>query len=116
MAGVPTELLCSIVLAGGDQIDKGLEGLDYLAKSAGNSSRIPIWMRNCLGEWLCLEPLERMIARIISKASTNQINNQLTNQTNQPIKPIIDQSRPTEQVIENDGSARPTTLAKAETN
>ena len=36
---MPTELLCSIVLAGDDQIDEGLEGVDDPAKSAGNFDR-----------------------------------------------------------------------------
>ena len=36
MPGVPTEQLCSIVLAGGDQIDEGLEDIDDPAKSVGN--------------------------------------------------------------------------------
>ena len=39
MAGVPTKLPCSIVLAGGDQINEGLEGLDDPAKSASNLGR-----------------------------------------------------------------------------
>ena len=33
---MPTKLLCSIVLAVGDQMDKGLEGLDDPAKSIGD--------------------------------------------------------------------------------
>ena len=41
-AGVPTELLCSIVLAGGDQIDEGLEDLDDLAKNVSNPDRDPM--------------------------------------------------------------------------
>ena len=57
-----------------------------------------------------------MIARTILKASTNQTNDQPTNWTNQWIKPTIDQSRPTDRVIENNGLARPATLAKTETN
>ena len=56
-----------------------------------------------------------MITRTILKASANQTNHWPTNQTNQPIKPTIDQSRPTNQVIENEGLRRPATLAKAET-
>ena len=57
-----------------------------------------------------------MIARTISKASTNQNNDRPTDQTNQPIEQTIDRSRPTDQVIENDGLARPATLAKAKIN
>ena len=75
-----------------------------------------IWMCDRLVEWFRLKPLKKMIARMISKASTNQTNNQSTNSTNQPIKLTIDQLRPTNQVIENDGLARPATLAKAKTN
>ena len=44
---MPTELLCSIILAGGDLIDEGLEDLDDLAKSAGNPGEGPLWMRDC---------------------------------------------------------------------
>ena len=44
------ELLCSILLAGGDQIDEGLEGPDDLAKNVGNPGGGPVWMRNCLGK------------------------------------------------------------------
>ena len=46
----PIELLCSIVLAGGDQIDEGLEGLDGPAKSVGNFGGYLICMRDCLKE------------------------------------------------------------------
>ena len=113
---MPTELLCSIVLADGNQIDEGLEGLDDLAKSAGNPGGSPMWICDCLGEWFRLESLRRMIAKTISNVLTNQANDQPTNWTNQPIKPTIDQLRPTNQVIENDGLARPATLAKAKTN
>ena len=75
MAGVLTELLCSIVLASGDQIDEGLEGLDDSAKSVGNLGGGPMWMRDCLGKEFRLKSLRKMIARMISKASTNQTNN-----------------------------------------
>ena len=44
-----------------------------------------------------------MIARTILKASTNQINDWPTDQTNQSIKPIIDRLRSTNQVIKNNG-------------
>ena len=81
-ARVPTELPCSIVLAGGDQMDEGLEGLDDPAKSTGNPGGGPMWMRDCLGEWFRLELLRRMIARTISKTSTNQTNDQPTDWTN----------------------------------
>ena len=55
---------------------KGLEiYLDDLAICARNPGGGPIGMRNCLREWLHLEPLRRMIARTILKASTNQTNN-----------------------------------------
>ena len=57
-----------------------------------------------------------MIVRTISKALRNQTNNWLTDQTNQLIEPTIDQLRPTNQLIKNDGSKKPATLAKAETN
>ena len=111
--GVPTELLCIIVLAGGDRMNEGLEGLDNSTNSAGNPSGGPMWMRDCSGEWLRLEPLRRIIARTISKALTNQTNNRPINWTNQLIKPTIDQSRPTNQVIENNGSARPGDFCKS---
>ena len=50
------------------------------------------------------------------KALINQTNNQSTNQTNQAIQPTIEQSRPIDQGIENNGSARLVTLAEAKTN
>ena len=50
MAGVPTELLYSIVLAGSDRMDEGLKGLDDPAKSVGNLYEGPIWMRDCSEE------------------------------------------------------------------
>ena len=110
------QLLCSIVLASGDQMDEDLKGLNDSAKNAGNPGRGPMWMRDRSGEWFRLKPPRRMIARTISKASTNQTNDQPTNWTNQSIKPTIDQLRPIDQVIENNGLASPATLAIAETN
>ena len=112
-AKVPIELLCSIVLVGGNWINKGLEGLDDSAKSAGNLVGGLMWMRDRSGEWFCLEPLRRMIARTISKASTNRTNNWPANQTNQPIKATINQLRPTNRVTENDGLARPGNFGKS---
>ena len=109
---MPTELFCSIVLAGRDQIDKGLEGLHHPAKSAGNPGRDLMWMRDCSGEWFRLEPLRKMIARMISKASTHWTNNWPTNQTNQLIKLTIDQL--INQVIKNDGFARPRDFSKSQ--
>ena len=47
---MPTELLCSIVLAGGNQMDEGVKGLDDPAKSAGDPGGGPMWMRDCSGE------------------------------------------------------------------
>ena len=41
-AEMPTELPCSIVLAGDDQMDESLEGLNDFAKNAGNLVRGPI--------------------------------------------------------------------------
>ena len=41
-SGVLTELLCSILLAGGDRMNKGLEDLDDPAKSAGDPSGGPM--------------------------------------------------------------------------
>ena len=48
-----------------------------------------------------LELLKKMIVKKILKESTNQINDWLTNQTNQLIKPIIEQLnyQPIEQTI-----------------
>ena len=111
-AGVQTKLLCSIVLAGGDQIDEGLEGLDDPIKSASDPGEGPIWMHDCLGKWFRLKPLKRMIARTIWKVSTNQTNDWPTNQTNQPIKPTINRSRPTNQVIKNNGLTKPSNFGK----
>ena len=48
--------------------------LDDPAMCAGDLDGGPMWMRDCLGERFRLEPLWRMIARTISKASSNQIN------------------------------------------
>ena len=48
MVGVPTKLPYSIILAGGDQIDKGLESLDDHTKNKSNLGRGPIWMRDYL--------------------------------------------------------------------
>ena len=111
---MPTKLLCSIVLAGGDQMDEVLESLDDLAKSVGNLGRDPMWMRDCSGEWFHLELLRRMIARTISKVSTNWTEDWPTDQTNQQIKPTIYWLRPTDQVIENDGLARPDDFGKTQ--
>ena len=46
---MPTELLYSIVLAGGHQIDKGLDGLNDPARSAGDLDRDLMGMRDCTG-------------------------------------------------------------------
>ena len=35
-----------------------------------------MWMRDRSGEWFCLEPLRRMIAKTISKASFDRTNDQ----------------------------------------
>ena len=98
------------------RINQDQESLDNPAICAVNPGGGPIWMRDCLRKWFCLELLRKMIARTISKASTNQTNNQPTNQINQPIEPIIDRSRSTNQVIKNTSSARPAILTKAKTN
>ena len=79
MTELSTELLCSIVLADGNQMDKGLEGLDNLAKSTNNPGGNLMYMRDCSREWFCLELLKKMIARMISKASTNQTHDWPTN-------------------------------------
>ena len=98
-------------------MEEGLEViLDDPAICAGDPGGSPIWMRDYSREWFRLEPLKRMIARMILKASTHWTNNRPTDQTNQPIKPMIDRLRPTDQVIKNNGLARPATLAKAKTN
>ena len=47
---MPTELFCSIKLAGGSQMDKGLESLDNLAKSVDNLGGGPISMHDSLGK------------------------------------------------------------------
>ena len=46
MAGVQTELLCSIVLKDDDQMDESLESLNNPTKSAGNPGKGLILMRN----------------------------------------------------------------------
>ena len=97
-------------------MDEGLEGLDNPAKSASDPGGSLMWMRDCLGEWFRLKPLKRIITKTISKVLTNQTNNWPTDWSNQLIKPTINQSRQTDQVIENDNLARPATLAKAKTN
>ena len=97
-------------------MNKDLKSPDNLAICADDPDGGPLWMCNYSREWFRLEPLKRMIIRTILKALTNQINKQPINQINQPIEPTIDRSRLTNQIIENDGLARPATLAKAETN
>ena len=110
-AGVPKELFCSIVLADSNQIDKVLKDLDDPAKSISNPGRGPMWMHDCLEEWFRLEPSKRIIAKTISKALTNQTNNWLTNQTNQQIKPIIDQLRPIDWLMKNNCLVKPKVIA-----
>ena len=111
MAGVAMELLYSIVLAGGNRMNKDLEGLDNPAKSVSNPSGGPMWMRDCLGEWFCLESLKKMIVKTILKVSTNQTNDQSINQINQTIELTINRSRPTNQVINNDCALKPKVIA-----
>ena len=45
--------------------------LDDPAICAGDSGGDSIWMRDCSGEWFCLEPLKKMIAKTVPKALTD---------------------------------------------
>ena len=50
------------------------------------------------------------------KNDIESINKSNQQSTNQPIKPTINQSRSTNQVVENNGLVKSATLAKAKTN
>ena len=117
MAITPAELPCSIVLAVGDRNRR--RSRSY-SRWSHNMCRSSLWRSDVdtwsFNEWFCLEPLGKMIAKRISKASTNETKDRPIDWTNKPIKPTIDWLRPTNWVIENDGLARPATLAKAKTN
>ena len=99
-------------------MNEGLEDLDDPTKNVGNPSGGLMWMRNCLEEWFCLELLRRIIARMISKASTNRTSNWPieTNQLSDQEQLLGKAKSDCKQITKNNCLARLANLAKAKTN